>query len=173
MSSPGLSFVVLSERARKANATARLPRRYWDLADVRREVTKASPETPGTPPVHIVLQVTEALRMIHEEGFDAVIRRHIAMTGTIAQRMKALGLQPQCPSLQRRSTTVTAIAAPVGLPPRQIRDGLVAHGILVAGALERYQASAFRIGHMGDIRPADVERTLNALAQVLTDLQRN
>ena len=48
-----------------------------------------------------------------------------------------------------------------------MRDGLKARGILTAAALERYQPSAFRIGHMGDIRPADVARTLDALAEVL------
>lgn len=167
MSSPGLSFVVLSERARSASAGARLPRRYWDLAEIRRAVTKARPETPGTPPVHIVLQVAEALRMIHEEGLEAVIQRHAAMAGTVARRMSALGLAPQCPSLRRLATTVTAIALPPEIPPQLVRDGLKARGILTAAALERYQPSAFRIGHMGDIRPADVARTLDALADVL------
>jgi aspartate aminotransferase-like enzyme len=43
-----------------------------------------------------------------------------------------------------------------------------ARGILVAGGLEHFQPTAFRIGHMGDIRPADVERTLDALRDVLS-----
>lgn len=167
MSSPGLSFVVLSTRARSANAAARLPRRYWDMAEIRRAVTKARPETPGTPPVHIIMQVAEALRMIHEEGLGAVIQRHTAMAATVARRMPALGLAPQCPSVRRCATTVTAIALPPHLPPQHVRDGLSARGILTAAALERYQSSAFRIGHMGDIRPADVMRTLDALADVL------
>jgi aspartate aminotransferase-like enzyme len=47
-----------------------------------------------------------------------------------------------------------------------VREGLAAHGILVAGALEHFAGSAFRIGHMGDIRPADVARTMDALADV-------
>ena len=42
-----------------------------------------------------------------------------------------------------------------------------ARGLLVAGALEHFQPTAFRIGHMGDIRPPDVERTLDALRDVL------
>ena len=70
MSSPGVSFVVLSERARTANATAGFPRSYWDFADTRRAVTKQRPEPTGTPPVHCVMQVAEALRMVHEEGLD-------------------------------------------------------------------------------------------------------
>jgi alanine-glyoxylate transaminase/serine-glyoxylate transaminase/serine-pyruvate transaminase len=167
MSSPGLSFAVLSDRARAAGATARLPRRYWDLAAVHRDVTKAKPETPGTPPVHIVMQVGEALKQIHDEGIGAVLARHTAMTALVRTRMTDLGLSPQCPSVVRRATTLTAIAAPAGWTPARIREGLSAHGILIAGALEQYAPVAFRIGHMGDIRPADVERTMTALADVL------
>lgn len=167
MSSPGLSFVVLSERARSANATARLARSYWNFADIRAEVTKARPETPGTPPVHIVLQVAEALRMIHEENLDAVFGRHEQMAEMTRRGAQALGLSPQCPGLQRRSSTVTGIALPPAWPPDRVRDGLKARGILTAAGLEHYRSSAFRIGHMGDIRPADVARTLSALADVL------
>jgi aspartate aminotransferase-like enzyme len=168
MSSPGISFVVLSGRARAANAKAGFPRSYWDFAEIRRAVTKSRSEPAGTPPVHCVMQVGEALRAIHEEGIEAVFRRHDAMAAMTHRAMSELGLSHQCPSLTRRSTTVTAIALPPDHSPAQVRDALKARGILVAGALEHFQPTAFRIGHMGDIRPADVERTLDALRDVLS-----
>ena len=46
------------------------------------------------------------------------------------------------------------------------------HGIMIAGGIGPYQESAFRIGHLGDIRPADVTRTLDALESVLSALVR-
>jgi aspartate aminotransferase-like enzyme len=168
MSSPGLSFVVLSERARTANAKAGFPRSYWDFAEIRRAVTKPKSEPAGTPPIHCVMQVGEALRMIHEEGIETVFRRHAEMAAMVHRAMATLGLKHQCPSLTRRATTVTAIALPPDHPPAQVRDAMRARGLLVAGALEHFQPTAFRIGHMGDIRPADVERTLDALRQVLS-----
>lgn len=171
MSSPGLAFAVLSERAWGATATSRLPRNYWDFAAIRREVTKAKPETPGTAPVHLVLQVAEALRMLHEEGLPAVFDRHARMADRSRRGASALGLTPQCASLRHRSTTLTAIALPPELPPAKVRDGLKARGILTAAGLDRYQLSAFRIGHMGDIREDDVRRTMTALAEVLVDLR--
>ena len=167
MSSPGLSFVVLSERAWSANRDARLPRSYWNFATIRREVTKSRPETPGTPPVHVVLQVAEALRLIHAEGLDRVFDRHREMADITRQGASALGLSLQCPNLTRYSSTVTALSLPSDRAPQQIRDALKARGILTAGGLEHYQTSAFRIGHMGDIRPADVTLTLAALGDVL------
>ena len=76
MSSPGLAFVAMSERAWRASEAARLPRNYWSFSAIRSEISKAKPETPGTTPVHLVLQVAEALRMIHEEGLANVLTRH-------------------------------------------------------------------------------------------------
>ena len=105
--------------------------------------------------------------MIHEEGIPAVFRRHADMAAMTHRGIAALGLTHQCPSLTRRSNTVTAIAVPSDRTPAQIREALKSRGILVAGGLEHFQTTAFRIGHMGDIRPEDVQRTLDALREVL------
>ena len=171
MSSPGLAFAVLSERAWAATAAATLPRNYWDFAEIRRQVTKAKPETPGTAPVHLVLQVAEALRLIHEETLAEVHDRHKRMAQIARVGTGALGLKPQNARLQRRSNTLTAIALPPELPPARVRDGLKARGILTAAGLDRYQPSAFRIGHMGDIREDDVRRTIDALREVIAELR--
>jgi len=167
MSSPGLSFVALSERAVVASARATLPHNYWNFADIRREISGPKPGTPGTPPVHVVLQVAEALRMIHDEGFEAVCDRHKTMAEIVERESAALGLRHQCPGLRNRSTTVTALALPAPLAPDTIREGLKRRGILTAAALEHYQPTAFRIGHMGDIRPDDVEKTMAAVREII------
>ena len=169
MSSPGLSFVAVSDRAVAASARATLPHNYWNFADIRREIGGPKPGTPGTPPVHIVLQVAEALRLIHDEGFDAVCARHGTMAAIVQREAAAVGLEHQCPRLRNRSTTVTALALPAHVPPDQLRDGLKQRGILTAAALEHYQPTAFRIGHMGDIRTADVETTMTAVREIISD----
>lgn len=171
MSAPGLAFVAVSERAWAANERAALPRNYWDFRDIKRHVTQPRPETPGTTPVSLMLQVAEALRMIHEEGLDRVFARHEAMAERTRRGALDLGLSLQCPTLTHHSATLTAIACPPGVAPKSIRDPMKARGILTAAGLGApFENTAFRIGHMGDIRPADVERTLAALAEVLSEL---
>ena len=167
MSSPGLAFVCLSPRAWQANATARLPRNYWDFLAIKQSLTRPRPETPGTTPVHLVLQVAEALRLLHQEGLPRVQQRHEAMAARVRAGVAQRGLGLQCPALARLSPTLTAIALPARLAPKAVREGLVARGILTAAGMGRYEGSAFRIGHLGDIRLADVERTLGALDMVL------
>ena len=88
-----------------------------------------------------------------------------------AAAAKELGLSLQCPELG--TILVDAHRASrrrPGVAPKEIRDGIRARGILTAGGLGKYKDSAFRIGHMGDIRVADVDRTLAALAETLAEL---
>lgn len=167
MSSPGMAFVALSYSAWKMSESARLPHNYWRFSDIRTEISKSKPETPGTTPVHLVMQVAEALRIIHEEGFDNVIERHRAMAERTRSGITSLGLSLTGPALAQRATTLTSIALPSGVAPADIRGGIKARGILTAAGLGVYQPTGFRIGHMGDIRMDDVERTLAALGEVL------
>ncbi len=171
MSSPGLSFAAVSDRAWTAATSATLPRNYFDFDSIRTEVSKARPETPGTPPVHIVLQVAEALRQMHEEGLDRVYTRHSEMAERATRGVADLGLTLQCPGLGTFASTLTAIAVPERLSANAIRDGVKARGILTAGGLGNFKEHSFRIGHMGDIRVADVELTLAALADTLAELR--
>ena len=170
MSSPGMAFVAMSERAWSAATHSSLPRNYWDFVAIQRAVTAPKVETPGTTPVHLVLQLAEALRMIHGESLPRVFERHAAVAARVRDGVRALGLEMQCPALERYAATVTAIALPAHIAPAMVRDGLKARGIYTAGGLGRFQASGFRIGHMGDIRMPDVERTLAALRDVLATL---
>jgi aspartate aminotransferase-like enzyme len=167
MSSPGLAFVAIGDRAWEAQKAARLPRSYFDFAAIRKSLARPRPETPGTTPVHLVSQVAAALRQIEEEGLERVHARHAEMARMTRTAVAELGMSLQCPDLERWSPTLTAIRAPGHIGPAAIRDGMRSRGILVARGLGRFEPTCFRIGHMGDIRPADVTRTLEALGDIV------
>jgi aspartate aminotransferase-like enzyme len=169
MASPGLAFVALSERAWRAYDKAGLTRNYWDFGAVRKTLAKAQPETPGTAPVHIFLQLAESLKVIHEEGLPVVYARHEAMASRVRDRATTMGLGVLFPDLDRWSPTLTALRTPADVPPKVIKDGLKQRGILIAGGLGTYGNEAIRIGHMGDIRVSDVERTCDAIEAVLAE----
>jgi aspartate aminotransferase-like enzyme len=84
-------------------------------------------------------------------------------------RAKTMGLGVLFPELHRWSPTLTALRTPTDVSPRTLKKGLEQRGILIAGGLEPYNNNAIRIGHMGDIRVSDVERTCDALEAVLAE----
>jgi aspartate aminotransferase-like enzyme len=167
MSSPGMSFVALSERAWRANKTAGLPRSYFDFAAIRRALARARPETPGTAPVHLFCQVNEALKIIHEEGLENVFARHENMGRMVRDWGKSYGFSLQHPSAQSFTPTLTALRVPEGFNAETIREGLKRRGILTARGLGEYEGKCIRIGHMGDIKPTDVRQMLTVLSEVI------
>src|ERR1051326_932519 len=171
MSSPGLSFVALSERAWLANQTARLPRAYFNFEAIRKSLSRARPETPGTAPVHLFFQVNEALSMIHEEGIENTFARHKEMGRRVQDWVGQNRFSLQSPEAECLSPTVTAICPPEDLGAEPIRELLKTRGILTARGLGPYESSGIRIGHMGDIRPRDVQRTLDALSEAVAELE--
>jgi aspartate aminotransferase-like enzyme len=163
MTSPGLALAVVGERAWEAAERGGMPRSYLDFTPIRRTLEGPRPETPGTTPVLLVLQLLEAVRMIHEEGMDSVFRRHQAMADRVRARAADLGYRLQGPGIVDRSPTLTALQVPDGAEPEAIRARLREEGIQIAGGLGAYKPSCIRIGHMGDIRMEEVERTMDAL----------
>ena len=164
MSSPGLALAMVGERAWEAAERGGMPRAYLDFASIRRTLGGPRPETPGTTPVLLVLQLLEAVRLIHEEGMEAVFQRHRAMANRVRFRAAELGYGLQGQGVLERSPTLTALRVPKGMDPADLRARVREAGIQIAGGLGSYKAESIRIGHMGDIRMEDVERTLAVLA---------
>jgi aspartate aminotransferase-like enzyme len=167
MSSPGLTFVALSAAARVAVYRGSLPRAYLDLRSVLASLAGERPETPGTAPVMVVLQVLEALRVIDDEGPEAVFARHRDMASRVRGWAAARGLQLAGSGILERSPTLTALLLPDGVDATAVRVAMRNRGIDVATGRGTHRSSAVRIGHLGDIRVADVERTLATLDEVL------
>ncbi|MBM3791545.1 MAG: alanine--glyoxylate aminotransferase family protein, partial [Acidobacteria bacterium] len=112
MSSPGMSFVALSRRAWQAQETSKLPRSYFDFAAIKRSLSRARPETPGTTPVHLVAQVGAALSLIEEEGIENVYARHEETARLFRESVRDLGMSLQFPAIPKLSPTLTALRAP-------------------------------------------------------------
>ncbi len=167
MSSPGMSLAVVGERAWEAMEHGGMPRAYLDFLPIRRTLDRPLPETPGTTPVLLVLQLLEAVRMIHEEGMEGVFHRHQAMANRIRERAAGLGCTLQGRGIVDRSPTLTAIRLPQGTDPERVRARVRDTGIQIAVGLGTYRSSCVRIGHMGDIRMEDVDRTMDAFEAAL------
>jgi aspartate aminotransferase-like enzyme len=167
MSPPGLAMVAVSERAWEAHGRARMPRFYWDFAKAHKNGQKGT--TPFTPAVGIVHAMQEALRLMTEEGRDAVWERHRRVGTLMRQGVESLGLDLFAdPAVV--SDTVTAVRVPTGVDASKLlRDLRQRYRVVVGSGQDWLKGSIFRIGHMGWVHEDDVERVVEALRLALQD----
>jgi aspartate aminotransferase-like enzyme len=168
MAPPGLALVSVSDRAWAQQAKARSPRFYFDWKEAKVWAEKGM--TPFTPAIGVVFALQEGLRMIEEEGLDAVYERHERLARSTQAGLKALGFQLYAQD-GYRSNTVTSALPPGGLDVTALRNLLnEKFGVVIAGGQGKMAGKLVRVGHLGAIAEGDVVQVLWAIEQALEEL---
>jgi alanine-glyoxylate transaminase / serine-glyoxylate transaminase / serine-pyruvate transaminase len=150
----GMSFTGVSHKALEAARKNKAPRHYWnwELMNGR------SPQNfMGTAPVHMFFGLQESLKMLEEEGLDAVFQRHARLaeaTRAAVRTWSGNGAGPQlfCQSPDRLSNSVTAVMMPEGVSSDLLRKAAIdRYNLSLGGGLGPLMGKVFRIGHMGDL----------------------
>jgi aspartate aminotransferase-like enzyme len=162
MASPGIAIAAVGERARAAEARARMPRFYWDFAEARAWAAKG--QTPWTPAVTVLYGLRVGVRRLRAEGRERTWARHAAIARGVAVGMEALGLRLVAAPADR-SATVTAAWVPDGLEWGPLNAAMRARGLVIAGGQGKWAGRILRFGHMGDVgidEMADAIATMGA-----------
>ena len=168
MAPPGLALVSVSDRAWAQQAQARSPRFYFDWKEIRTWAAKGM--TPFTPAVSVVYALQEGLRMIEEEGVEAVYERHVRLARATRAGLEALGFQLFAQD-GYRSNTVTSAVPPSGLEVAALRTVLNdKYGVVIAGGQGKMTGKMIRVGHLGAIAEGDVVQVVWAIEQALEEL---
>ncbi len=159
---PGLGFNAVSDKALAAAREARLPRAYWDWAEILK--TNEADLFPYTPATNLLLGLKEALAMLLEEGLQAVFARH-ARHGEAARRaVAAWGLELVCRQPDHASNSLTAVFLPEGHDADAFRGVVLdAFNMSLGNGLGRLAGRAFRIGHLGDFNDLMLAGTLSGV----------
>ncbi len=166
MSPPGAAFIALSERAWAAAETARMPRFYLDLRTYRTYAQRG--QTPYTPPISVVYALDVALARMQAEGREAIFARHAELGAYTRQQVRELGLSILAKDPARASNTVTAIRMPEGVDAEAVRARVLAEeNVALAGGQQDLKGKIVRIGHMGAVEKAHIDRALAALKAAL------
>jgi len=164
----GMAFTGVSARSLAASAEAKLPRVYWDWRRLLGLDERAQAYWNGTAPVHFFYGLQEALRMIEEEGLDAIFARHhrLAEATRRAVRVWRQNDGPEIFAINPRaqSDSITAVQVPEGYDADKVRQlCLDKFNVSLGGGLDLLRGRVFRIGHMGDLNEPMI---LGALAGV-------
>lgn len=158
MSAPGLAMIAASPRAWAAMETATMPRFYLDLR-AHREAA-AGGQTPFTPAIAVVFQVDEGLRLMQEEGAEAIFARHEACAAAARAGLEALGFELFADQ-RHASRTVTAAHVPGDLDWKAFNAEVKRRGVVLAGGQGKLTGKIFRLGHLGSVT---VEEILGAFS---------
>ena len=169
MTSPGLAFVAVSAQGWQAVKQAKMPRFYFDLNQAKDLQDKG--QTPWTPAVSVLYQLQEGLRILGEEGWDNVHKRHQRIGDYTRQGAQQLGL-----SLFAKegswSNTITAINVPQGIAWADLNTMLLKeYATVLAGGQGALASKVFRIGHLGWVNEKDVQAALDSLESAIAKLR--
>ncbi|MFA5177681.1 MAG: alanine--glyoxylate aminotransferase family protein [Candidatus Omnitrophota bacterium] len=164
---PGLGFISVSPKAAKLIEGSKSPRYYFDLRKAKKAFDKT--DTPFTPAITLIIALNEALKMIKQEGLDAVFARHRKLADATRQAAKALGLELFAPDAG--SDVVTSVKVPAGIDGEKLvktmRD---TYGVTIAGGQAELKGKIFRFAHMGFIEEFDIIAGISCLEKVLAQM---
>ena len=168
---PGLSPFTAGERALEKLRGRASPPRSWffDLSLILGYWGGEGGRVyHHTAPVNMIYALTEALRIVAEEGLEERWERHRRAHEALRGALAELGLE-RLPPDGEELWALLAVNVPEGVDDAAVRGALLTdHGIEIAGSLGPLAGKVWRIGVMGEgARPEPQERLVRALAEVL------
>lgn len=159
---PGLSFNAISEKARSAAKSARLPRSFFDWEEILS--ANANGFFPYTPGTNLLQGLKVSIEMLHAEGLDNVFARHARAAEATRRCVRHWGLELQCRNPADYSMTVTAVRVPDGHSADKLRSEILnRYNMSLGNGLGQLADKVFRIGHLGDFNELMVAGTLSGV----------
>ncbi|MCE8509217.1 aminotransferase class V-fold PLP-dependent enzyme [Ruegeria pomeroyi] len=146
----GLAIVGFSPKAMAATASGTLPRTFFDVHDMARGYANSA--YPYTPAVGLMNGLSEACRMLLDEGLENVFARHHRIAEGVRAAVRAWGLDLCAASPDVYSDTVSAIRTPEGFNATDIVTHAASkYGVAFGVGLGEVAGKVFRIGHLGSL----------------------
>src|SRR6201996_9324205 len=146
---PGLGFNAVSEKARAAAKTNKMPRSYWDWEEMLKP--NANGFFPYTPATNLLYGLKEAIAMLLEEGLENVFARHKRLAAAARTAVAHWGLEVLCLDPSEYSPVLTAVLMPPGHDADQFRKvTLETCNMSLGSGLGKVAGKVFRIGHLGE-----------------------
>src|SRR5439155_1592034 len=140
---PGIAMITMSDNAWKAYERSNLPKAYFDLATYKTALEKGA--TPATPAVSVVIALQESLRLMAEEGLEAILRRHRDIARATRRGLAAVNLSLFADEAHA-SPAVTSFRPPTRVDARNLirvlRDD---YDTIVAGGQGKLEGQLVRV----------------------------
>jgi len=161
---PGLAFLSISPKAWERNATATIPRFYFDLKKEKKMVDKGEGSS-WTPNTSHIIALNAALDYIKQLGMPKLVENAQLLAKATRDAAAALGLELFA---KNPGSSVTAIKAPAGMDSGVIVKAFrTQFGAIIANGQGSMKGQIFRLAHLGYFDFADTFAVIAALELIL------
>lgn len=157
---PGLAVFSASEKAIKRAGTVEHRGYYFDFLEFVANDDKDN--TPSTPCISLIYGLDCQLQRFFAEGLEARWARHRAMAEYTRNWVQQRGFELFAPE-GARSVTLTSVANTRGVDLAATKKRLGERGYAFDDGYGKIKGQTFRIAHMGDMQPAQLEEFLAVL----------
>jgi alanine-glyoxylate transaminase/serine-glyoxylate transaminase/serine-pyruvate transaminase len=164
----GLAIVGVSDKALTNGKTAKLPRCFFDFADMMR--ANKDGYFPYTPAATLLRGLRASIDMLLAEGLDEISARHHRLATGVRAAVEAWGIQLCAKHPKWYSDTVSAVVVPDGFDAKQvINTAYYDYNLSLGAGLSKVSGKVFRIGHLGYLNELMVLAALGGAEMALLD----
>jgi len=168
---PGLALLAVSEEIIEflEKKTTSTDLYYGDFKNWLPVMRDPATKYFATPPVNMIYALSDALKLVLEEGLEKRFKRHHIIGEALRAAVDALNLKIVA-NREYAADTLTAVYYPEKVEDQAFRNGMKQCGVVVAGGLGPLKGKIFRVGHMGNVNLNDIMSTVGAMEVMLRSL---
>ena len=160
---PGLTVCAVSDRARER--ALQVPNRGYYFSYEQMDKKYDKHQTPATPAISLIQALNKQMDDILAEGLEARWQRHKEMAAIVrdwARKYFALYSDERY-----LSPTVTNVKNTRGISVAKLNEELRQRGAMISNGYGDLKEKCFRIAHMGDLTPDDINWLLGQINEIL------
>ena len=162
---PGLAFIAMSQKARKAVEKSDIPKYYFDIKQAEKAFESKS-ETPYTPAIGLIIAANVSCRIIVEKGVENIVREKYELRKYIEQKLSELDFKILVKDEENRSNTLISVVKD-GIKIKNVIRSLEERGYTVTGGKGDFEDSLMRVGILGEFSKEDIDEFLAVLIEEL------
>ncbi|KKP52183.1 MAG: Phosphoserine aminotransferase apoenzyme / L-aspartate aminotransferase apoenzyme [Candidatus Roizmanbacteria bacterium GW2011_GWA2_33_33] len=168
MSSPGISMIAVSEKAKERQKNSKIPKYYFDLSLYEKFSQKN--QTPATPAVSVLFSLKTALEIMRKQGREKIFKKHLELRDYFRGQIKKIGLKLVVTD-KEASPTVTSIWPPEGVDEASWRKLLrEKYNLVIAGGMGDLKGKIVRVAHMGYVTKSDLNQVVDVFKKSLKEV---
>jgi predicted phosphoserine aminotransferase len=162
---PGLAFASISDRV--LERAKQIPYRgyYFDFIEICEMLQKNN--TPSTPPISLMYAADKQLEDVLKEGLQARWARHLQMREMTTTWAENRGFSLFASEGYRSPTVTTVDNRTRNMDVAGMAKFMAQRGWGMDQGYGKVKGKTFRIAHMGDMQPTDVEEVLSGIDEFL------